>query len=337
MKTNRENGQPGGSIILYQTDDGKTRVEVRVEGETVWLTQYEMGRLFGRERSVITKHVRNIFREGELTPKSVCAKFAHTAEDGKTYQVDHFSLDVIISVGYRVKSKRGVQFRQWATGVLRGYLLKGYALNQSRITKQTLEEAQNAIDLLSNTLTANALVTDKGQAVLDLVTRYAKTWRLLLEFDEGRLPTSPRRPTKPTSRLMIEDARQSVVDLQAKLASSGEAGVLFGQERGSALDRIIASLEQTFSGKSLYPNVQTRAAHLLYFVIKDHPFSDGNKRIGSLLFLRFLQRNGLLFGSDGKPRFPGNAMVALALLIAESAPKQKESMIHLVLSLLDDE
>jgi prophage maintenance system killer protein len=328
---------PGGEVLVYKTADGRAQVEVRLDQETVWLTQDQMSALFGRERSVITKHIRNVFREGELESGAVCANFAHTANDGKTYQVDHYNLDVIISIGYRVKSKQGTQFRQWATGILRDYLIKGYALNQTRLSKQTLEEAQQTIDLLSRTLTANTLLTDKGRAVLDVVNRYTKAWRLLLEFDEGRLSTEPRRPIAPSGSLSINDARRSVVEFRNGLAKTGESGPLFGQERGDAMERIMGSLEQTFGGKPLYPSAQARIAHLLYFVIKDHPFSDGNKRIGSFLFLDNLQRNGLFLGPDGHPRISGNAMVALALLIAESSPKQKEMMIRLVLNLLDDE
>ena len=185
--------------------------------------------------------------------------------------------------------------------------------------------------------TDNTLLTDKGRAVLDVVNRYTKAWRLLLEYDEGRLSTEPRHPLAPSNGLTIEEARTSVVELRALLAKTGESGPLFGQERGAALERIMGSLEQTFGGKPLYPSAQARVAHLLYFVIKDHPFSDGNKRIGSFLFLDQLQHNGLFLGADGLPRISGNAMVALALLIAESSPKQKEMMIRLVLNLLDDE
>lgn len=325
---------PGGEVLVYKTADGRAQVEVRLDQETVWLTQDQMSRLFGRERSVISRHVRNVFQKNELSEKSN-VQFLHIP--GSDKPVGFYNLDMIISVGYRVNSKRGVQFRQWATGILRDYLIKGYALNQTRLSKQTLEEVQQTIDLLSRTLTANTLLTDKGRAVLDVVNRYTKAWRLLLEFDEGRLSTEPRRPIAPSDSFSIDDARASVVELGARLAKAGEAGPLFGQERGDALERIMGSLEQTFGGKPLYPSAQARIAHLLYFVIKDHPFSDGNKRIGSFLFLDSLQRHGLFLGADGHPRISGNAMVALALLIAESSPKQKEMMIRLVLNLLEDE
>lgn len=331
------NNVPVGDILVYRAANGQAQVEVRVDRETVWLTQDQMGRLFGRERSVITKHIRNVFKEKELEAKSVCAKFAHTAEDGKTYQVDHFNLDVIISIGYRVNSKQGVQFRQWATGILRDHLVKGFTLNQKRLSQKALEEARQAIKLLSSTLKSNSLLTEQGQAVLDVVTRYAGAWRLLLDYDEGRLASAPRRSVPPLASFTVVEARQMAASLRQRLTVSGEAGALFGQERGKALEGILGALDQTFGGHPVYPSAQVRAAHLLYLVIKDHPFSDGNKRIASLLFLEYLRRTGLLLATDETPRLAGNAVVALALLVAESAPQQKDTMIHLILNLLEDE
>ncbi len=328
---------PGGEVLVYRSPDGRAHVEVRLDRETVWLSLNQMVDLFGRDKSVISRHLKKVFTDGELARKSVVAKNATTGPDGKTYQVDYYNLDVIISVGYRVNSKRGVQFRQWATGVLRDFLIKGYALNQIRLNRKSLEEAQNTLLILSKTLNANALLTAKGRAVLDVVTRYAGAWRLLRDFDEGRLPTAPSRSVAPLASFSTREARGMAAALRDRLALSGEAGSLFGQERGKALERIIGSLAQTFGGQILYPSAQARAAHLFYFVIKDHPFSDGNKRIASLFFLEYLGRSGLLLTVDGKPRFAGNAVVALALLIAESDPKQKETMVRLILNLLEDE
>lgn len=330
-------GTPGGEIIVYEAPDGEVRVDVRLERETVWLTQEQMSQLFERERSVITKHVRNVFKEGELEPKAVCAKFAHTAADGKTYQVDHYNLDVIISVGYRVISKRGTQFRIWATRTLREHLLRGYTLHEQRLRERGLGEIEQAVGLLARTLTTHALVTDEGRALLEVIQRYARAWRLLLEYDEERLAGTPTRPVTPTATLPLDDARAAAASLRQDLTTRREAGALFGQERGEGLAAILGSIEQTFDGQPLYPSVQARAAHLLYFVIKDHPFGDGNKRIGTLLFLEYLRRNGLLTRADGSPRLADNAMVALALLLAESEPSHKDLMIRLVLNLLGDE
>lgn len=328
---------PGGEILVYEDPDGQVRVDVRLDRETVWLTQQQMAELFGRERSVITKHIRNVFAEGELVRDAVCANFAHTAADGKTYQVEHYNLDVIISVGYRVKSLQGTRFRQWATKVLRDHLLRGYTLHERRLAERGLAEVEQALALLARTLTSHALVTDEGRAVLDVVQRYSRSWRWLLEYDEGRLSEQPRRTIAPAAALTLPEARAAAARLREELLARGEAGALFGQERGEALAAILAAIEQTFGGQPLYPSVQARAAHLLYFVIKDHPFGDGNKRIGALLFLEYLRRHGLLLRADGTPRLADNAMVALALLIAESAPAQKDLMIRLTLNLLEDD
>ena len=326
----------GGEVVLYEAPDGQIRLDVRLEQDTVWLTQAQMAELFGRERSVITKHVGSVFRERELEAKSVCANFAHTAEDGKTYQVDHYNLDVVISVGYRVKSKRGTQFRIWATRTLKDHLLRGYTLNEKRLREKGLGEIEQAVGLLARTLTQHALVTDEGRAVLEVVQQYTRAWRLLLEYDEGRLPEKPTHPLKPTSDLSLETARGAIARLRESLASRGEATALFGQERSDQLHGILGAVEQTFGGEPLYPTVQARAAHLLYFVIKDHPFADGNKRVGTLLFLEYLRRNRMLTRPDGSPRLADNAMVALALLVAASEPAQKDLMIRLILNLLED-
>jgi len=330
--------EPGGEVVLYETPDGEVRVDVRLEQETVWLTQQEMALLFGRERSVVAKHIGNAYKEGELDPAATCAKFAQVqTEGGRTVLrgVDHYSLDVIISVGYRVKSPRGTQFRIWATRTLRDHLLRGYTLHERRLAETGLGEIEQAIGLLARTLTSQALVTGEGQAVLEVVQRYTRAWRLLLQYDERRLPDRPAHPVPPAAALSLADAHAVVAQLRESLAARREAGALFGQERGDALAGILGAVEQTFGGEPLYPSAQVRAAHILYFVIKDHPFGDGNKRIGTLLFLEYLRRNGLLLRADGEPRLADNAMVALALLIAESEPSQKDLMIRLILNLLE--
>jgi prophage maintenance system killer protein len=257
----------------------------------------------------------------------------HIATSDKPTAV--YSLDAIISVGYRINSKQGTRFRIWATQTLHDHLLRGYTLNEKRLRERGLEEAGQAIDLLANTLRNQSLVTEQGRAVLDVVHHYARAWRLLLEYDEDRLPTSPASPIAPTGELTLDDARAAINDLRVSLASRSESSDLFGLERSDQLHGILGAIEQTFGGEQLYPTAQARAAHLLYFVIKDHPFADGNKRIGTLLFLEYLRRSGLLLRADGEPRLADNAVVALALLVAESNPKQKELMVRLVLNLLD--
>ena len=324
----------GGEIVVYQTADGEVRVDVRLESETVWLTQNHMAELFGRERSVVSKHLRNVFREGELDEKSNVQNL-HIA--GSDKPVKFYNLDVIISVGYRVKSARGTQFRIWATHTLRDHLLRGYTLHERRLRDRGLSEIEQAVGLLARTLTSNALVTDEGRAVLEVVQQYTRAWRLLVEYDEDRLSGTPPGAVAPVASISVEDARAAIANLRASIARRNEAGALFGQERGDGLDAVLGAIAQTFGGAPLYPSVQARAAHVLYFIIKDHPFSDGNKRIGTLLFLEYLRRNGLLTRSDGRPRLADNAVVALTLLIAESEPSQKDLMIRLVLNLLSDD
>ena len=326
----------GGEVVLYEAPDGQIRLDVRLEQDTVWLTQAQMAELFGKNVRTVSEHIRNIFKEKELDDSSVIRNFRITARDGKAYDTQFYNLDAIISVGYRVKSQRGTQFRIWATRTLKDHLIRGYTLNEKRLRERGLGEIEQAVGLLSRTLTQNALVTDEGRAVLEVVQQYTRAWKLLLEYDEGRLSETPVHPITPTAGLSLEDARKVIARLRESLAERGEATDLFGAERSDQLHGILGAIDQTFGGQPLYPTVQARAAHVLYFVIKDHPFSDGNKRIGTLLFLEYLRRNGMLTRPDGRPRLADNAMVALALLVAESEPSQKELMIRLILNLLED-
>jgi prophage maintenance system killer protein len=327
----------GGEVVLYEAPDGQIRLDVRLEQDTVWLAQAQMAELFDKNVRTISEHIRNVFKEKELDNSSVIRNFRITARDGKAYDTQFYNLDVIISVGYRVKSQRGTQFRIWATRMLKDHLLRGYTLNEKRLRERGLGEIEQAMGLLAHTLTQHALVTDEGRAVLQVVQQYTRAWRLLLQYDENRLPDAPERPVKPTAELTLSHAHSAIAELRTSLAGCGESSELFGQERGDQLGGILGAIEQTFDGQPLYPTVQVRAAHLLYFIIKDHPFSDGNKRIGSLLFLEYLRRNGLLFKPNAEPRVGENAMVALALLVAESKPGQKDLMIGLILNLLSSD
>lgn len=330
---------PRGEVLVYEAPDGEVRVDVRLERETVWLSQRQMAEIFDTSTDNVGLHLKNVFGEGELDEAATtedCSVVQTEVRRQVRRRVRHYNLDAIISVGYRVSSRRGTQFRIWATRTLRDHLLRGYTLNERRLAERGLGEVEQAVGLLARTLTTHALVTDEGRAVLDVVQRYTRSWRLLLEYDEQRLGERPAKPVVPVASLTLEDARAAMAKLRGEVASRGEAGALFGQERGDALAGILGAVEQTFGGEPLYPSAQVRAAHLLYFVIKDHPFSDGNKRIGTLLFLDYLRRNGLLLRTNGEPRLADNAMVALALLIAESEPAQKELMVRLVLNLLED-
>jgi hypothetical protein len=331
---------PGGEVVVYQAPDGQVKVDVRLERDTVWLSLTQIAELFGRDKSVVSRHLRNVFTSGELEREATVAKNATVQLEGGrevVREIEYFNLDAILSVGYRVNSKRGTQFRIWATNTLREHLRRGYTLNERRLRERGLSEIEQAVGLLARTLTTHALVTDEGRAVLDVVQRYTRSWRLLFEYDEQRLAEAPRHPVAPAASLPVDDARAVAASLRDDLIGRGQAGALFGQERADSLAGIVGAVEQTFDGKPLYPSAQVRAAHILYFAIKDHPFADGNKRIGTLLFLEYLRRSGLLLRADGAPRLADNAMVALALLIAESNPAQKELMIRLVLNLLEDD
>ena len=312
-------------IVIFETENQP--IEVRIEGDTVWLTQGQMVNLFEKTKQNISLHIRNIFKEGELLEDAVVKDSLTTANDGKQYKTRHYSLDVIISVGYRIKSQRGVRFRQWATRVLRDHLTRGYSLNEHRLAQQGLTELEQAVDLLGKTLTRQELVTDLGREVVSLILGYAKTWRLLLDYDEGKLGV-PAGAQPARGVLRLEEARRALDALTGELRQRGEASDLFARDRGDGLAAILGNIEQTMFGDSLYKTREERAAHLLYFVIKNHPFSDGNKRSGAFLFLLYLRQEGMRLTLDE------NGLTALTLLIAESDPKAKDLMVRLVMNLL---
>ena len=318
-----------GEIVLYQDDDGKSAIEVRLQDETVWLSQAQMAELFQRTKQNVSLHIRNIFKEGELSEAAVVKEYLTTAADGKQYKTKYYNLDVIISVGYRVRSQRGTRFRIWATSVLREHLVRGYTLNRKRLAEKGADELREVVSLLAATLESHDLVSDEGQAVLEIVSGYAATWNLLLQYDEDRLPL-PAEKGAGYELFRLEEARAAIAGLKAELVRKGEAGDLFGQERDEGLAAVLGAIGQGFGGQDLYPGVALKAAHLLYFIIKDHPFSDGNKRIGAFLFLLFLRKNRL----QERQRFSNNAMVALTLLIATSAPSQKEILVRLTVNLI---
>jgi prophage maintenance system killer protein len=321
-----------GQILFYESGKGKDNITVHLADETVWLSLSQIADLFDKDKSVISRHLKNIFQDEELDRESVGAKNATTAADGKTYQVEFFNLDAIISVGYRVNSKRGTQFRIWATSILKDHLIKGYTLNQRRLAEKGILEAQQVLSLLTNTLENQNLVSDEGLSVLNLVNQYAKTWQLLLQYDEDKLPP-PNKRQVTGEVLDLDGARAAINSLKQELLVKREATYLFGNERSDGLAGIIGAIQQTFGGQDLYPSIEEKAANLLYFVIKDHPFTDGNKRIGSFLFLLFLQINGML----GKKHFDNKALVALTLLTAASDPGQKDLLIRLIVNLLSGE
>ncbi|NKF24648.1 virulence protein RhuM/Fic/DOC family protein [Solimonas marina] len=317
-------------IAIYTAPSGA--VEVQLDKDTVWLRQEQMAELFGRDRTVIGRHIRNAFAEGELERGSVCANFAHTAADGKTYQVEHFSLDVIISVGYRVKSQQGTRFRQWAAGILREHLTRGYTLNRQRL-EANARELDAALHLVRRVAASPDLSADAGRGLVDIVSRYAQTFALLQRYDEGLLsePATQSGGRLPT----LAEARSALTALKASLIERQEASALFAQERPDhGLAALLGNLDQTAFGEPVYPSIEAKAAHLLYFVIKNHPFVDGNKRSGAFLFVDFLHRNGRLLGVSGQPVINDVGLAALALLVAESPAHNKDTMIRLVMNML---
>ncbi len=318
-------------IQLYTSKDGKIALQVSFEQETVWLTQAQMAELFTKDVRTINEHIGNVFSEGELERDPTIRKFRIVRQEGNrqvSREIEHYNLDMIISVGYRVKSKRGVQFRQWATQTLKQFLVQGYAINERRLQEKGIEFSQ-AVALLSRTLTNQALVNDNGQAVISVVQDYARTWSLLQAYDEQSLVEN--RVKQPAMKaLVFDEVLQAIEQLKQTLIEKGEATALFGQQRSDGLASAIATIEQEFGEEWFYPNIASRAAHLLYFVIKNHPFADGNKRTGSFLFLWYLRLNQGLLAKPVEQLINDNTLVALALLVAESLPEQKTLMIKLI-------
>lgn len=318
-------------IRIYQSADGQTNVEVTLRHGSLWLSLNQIAVLFGRDKSVISRHLRNVFTEGELERAAVVAKFATTAADGKTYQVEYFGLDAILSVGYRVNSTQGTRFRQWSTQILHQHLTRGYTIQRQRF-EANARELEAALALIRQTARNPELQADAGRGLVDIVSRYTQTFVWLQRYDEGLLTEPPSQPggTLPTPR----QAREALAALKQELLSRREASSLFAQERDDALAALLGNLDQTAFGEAVYPSVESKAAHLLYFVIKNHPFSDGNKRSGAFLFVDFLNRNGRLLDAHGQPVINDIGLAALALLIAESDPTHKETMIRLVMNML---
>ncbi|WP_444984999.1 RhuM family protein [Halomonas mongoliensis] len=315
-------------VRIFTSRDGQAQLEVALDRETVWLSQAQMAELFGTRRPAITKHLSNIYRSGELSEESTCSILEHMAEHGQRYRTKRYNLDAIISVGYRVNSSRATQFRQWATQVLKDHLVQGYTLNQRRLAERGIEFEQ-VVDLLSRTLTNQGLVSRKGEAVARVISDYARSWSLLQGYDEQQLAeVGIRQPDMQP--LELDEAFDAIGELKQALIAKSEATELFGQLRGDGLASALATIEQGFGDELFYPNVASRAAHLLYFVIKNHPLADGNKRCGSFLFLWYLRRNAALLARPVEQLINDNTLVALALLVAESLPDQKTLMIRLI-------
>lgn len=324
-----------GEIIIYKTVEKGVGLKVRVENETIWLDAHQMAQVFGVNRPAVVKHINNIYKSKELSEKATCSILEQVAADGKIREMNFYNLDAVISVGYRVNSQKATQFRIWATKTLRDYLVKGFAINEKRLleAREKFNELKTAIDFLQEKSKKELL---KGQAgeILNLLSAYAKTLTMLEQYDKGNLKEAKGKKTKFV--LSYEKCLQVIAELKKELTSKKEASDLFGQARDGSFEGIIKGLYQTFGKKELYPTIEDRAAHLLYFTIKDHPFSDGNKRSGAFLFVYFLDKSDHLYRASGEKKINDNALTALALLVAESDPKEKETMVKIIKNLIAD-
>jgi prophage maintenance system killer protein len=310
-------------LITFKSSQENNKFEIVLDErkQTFWATEQQIATLFNRNRTVISKHLKNIFTEQELIQDSVCAKFAHTANDGKSYDVNHYNLDVIISIGYRVKSKIATEFRIWATNVIKEHLLKGYSINEKR-----LEQLQKTIQLVQRT----SKITKDTEDLLDILADYSSALDILDKFDHQSL-TKNNVNNAVSYKIDYIEAKKAIEKLKIKFGGSE----LFGNEKDQSFKSSIATIDQTFDGKELYPSIEEKAANLLYFVVKNHSFSDGNKRIAAWLFVWYLDKNNFLYNSDQSKRIENNTLVALTLMIAESNPNEKEMMIHVIINLIN--
>ena len=327
-------------IILYTASDNQTQIDVQFENETVWLNQKQIAELFAKDRTVITKHINNVFKEGELHETEVCANFAHTTQHGaikgKTQEstTKYYNLDVIISVGYRVKSKQGTQFRQWATQRLKDYLVKGYALNEKRLKELNYKysDLQKAIKLASNAGNIESLSSNEAKGILKVIEDYAYALETLDKYDHQKLTIETSSSQASIKKLTYEEAITQI-NLWREYQ---KAGKLFGNEKDQSFKSSLETIYQTFDDTDLYPSFEEKAANLLYFVVKNHSFSDGNKRIAAGLFVYFLDMNNQLLNESGNKRIGDNALVAITIMIAESKSEEKEMMIKLVVNLINN-
>lgn len=317
-------------IKIFETQEGDVKLDVLFspEEETVWLSLRQLSELFQRDKSVISRHINSILKNNELERESVVAKYATTAEDNKTYKVDHYNLDAILAVGYRINSKRGIQFRKWANIVLKEYLLRGYALNKSKLFHYAIEDIEKTMELVSRTMRLESVSSDISIEALNIIKGYAKSWELLYNYDEGMLEEPQNEKLNPAS-ISYNNCITQIQFLKKDLTSKKQAGDLFGKEKNNEFESILKNIEQTFDGTALYQSVEERAAHLFYFIIKDHPFYDGNKRVGCLVLLMYLEKNKISSISLNE-----NTLVTMALLVAESHPEEKELMIKLIRNII---
>lgn len=328
---NMNKNELDNKIVIYQTEDGKTQLDVKLENETVWLTQAQMVQLFDSSKANVSEHIKHIYEDGELAADSTVRKFRTVQTEGKRQvgrNVTYYNLDLIISLGYRVNTKRGIQFRQWATSVLRDYLIKGYAINQ-RIHKENYQQMVQLVRSMARTVKLQDLSKEVRNALLDVVVDYTFALDRLDDYDYQRL-SIPESSTEEKFHATYEGAMKVLAELREKFGGSG----LFANEKDDSFKSSIGQIYQTFGGKDLYPTVEEKAAMLLYLVTKNHSFSDGNKRIAATLFLWFMNENGILYDDMHNKRIDDATLVALTLLIAESRPEEKDTMIKVVVNLI---
>ncbi|OFY94228.1 MAG: hypothetical protein A3K10_17615 [Bacteroidetes bacterium RIFCSPLOWO2_12_FULL_31_6] len=320
-------------IIIYQNQQNETEVQVRFEGDTFWLSQRLMAELFDKDSDTIGLHLKNIYEELELDELATTEFFSVVQIEGKrevTRKIKHYNLDAILSVGYRVNSKRGTQFRQWATARLKDFLVKGYAINQKR-----LDELSQMVSIIAQSTQSDDLKLNEAKGLLNVLSNYTQSYILLNQFDSHSLKTDHLNENI-TYEIKYEEAKPEIDALKQKLIDLKEATALFGNEKDDSFRGILGNVLQTFDGQYLYPSIEEQAANLLYFVIKNHPFSDGNKRIGAFLFIWFLEKNKHRLDTNGKVKINEFGLVALALLVAQSNPSDKDLMINLIINLIQN-
>ena len=317
-------------IVIYRTSDGQTSVSVRMDGDTVWLSQAQMAELFQKDRTVIGRHISNIYKEHELERETTCANFAHMGKEAdQTYQTTLYNLDVVISVGYRVKSQRGTQFRIWANKVLKDYLVKGYAVNKA-LTEQRYSELKQLVAVLGRTVKSQEALTSKDALdLIEVVSNYTYALDILDRYDYQQLSIE-QTTSEEKFHATYEGAMNVIRELKAKFGGSK----WFANEKDDSFKSSIGQIYQTFDGHDLYPSVEEKAAMLLYLVTKNHSFTDGNKRIAATLFLWFMAENGILYNPDGTKRIADNTLVALTLMIAESRTEEKDTMVKVLVNLI---
>ena len=324
-----------GEIVIYKTPDKKVQVNVSLEKETIWLDAHKIAKIFNVNRPAIVKHINNIYKTGELLENSTCSILEQVAADGKIRKMNIYNLDMILSVGYRVNSKQATQFRIWATKTLKDHLVKGFTINEKRIleAKDKFKELQAAINFLQEK-SKHELLAGQEQEILSLLADYSKTLTLLEQYDKEKVLL--QKNGKGKFVLNYEKSAEIIKEIKKDLTAKNQAGEIFGQEYEDKFKAILGNILQTFDKKELYPSIEEKASHLLYFTIKDHPFVDGNKRIASFLFVYYLDKNNYLYKENNEKKINDNALTALSLLIAISNPSEKDKIVKIITNLLSN-